>query len=288
MDLSIVIVNWNTRDYLERCLKSLYTYPPHAKFEILVVDNASTDGSAQMVREKFPTVTLLANSENVGYAQGNNQAIESAQGEFILLLNPDVEVKNGALDNLLEFGRAHPEAAAVGCRLVHPNGKVQRSCRSFPEPLGLLFEYTGISKLFPRSKLFGSYRMRYFDYAHEAEVDQPMGSCLLLSRRAIEDVGEFDNQFPIFFNEVDWCYRAKEKGWKIYFTPLAEVIHHGGASTSQAPAQMAVESHRALKRFYAKHYRNKLPIVVYWFIMLAITVNSFFVARMRSIGREKK
>lgn len=130
--------------------------------------------------------------------------------------------------------------------------------------------------------------MTNFNYNHEAEVDQPMGSCLLISCRAIEDVGRFDNQFPIFFNEVDWCYRAKERGWKIYFTPQAEVIHHGGASTSQAPVKMAIESHRSLKRFYAKHYRNKLPAIVYWFIIMAISINAFFISIIRSLWRKLK
>jgi len=284
MDLSIAIVNWNTREYLERCLRSIFEHPPDCEFEVIVVDNASTDGSAKLVADNFHNVTLISNSENLGYARGNNQAIETSSGEFILLLNPDIEVKPGALDALLAFAKAHPEAAAVGCRLIHPDGRIQRSVRSFPSPAAVLFEYLKISRIFPNSRLFGRYRMTYFDYSTAAEVDQPMASCLLLSRRALDDVGTFDEQFPIFFNDVDWCYRAKKKGWKIFFTPDAEVIHHGGASTTQVRAKMISESHRSLARFYAKHYRGKMCAVIYWLIMIAIFTNSFFASRIKARG----
>ena len=281
MDLSIVIVNWNTRDHLRRCLESVFANPPHARFETIVVDNASADGSADMVRDSFPTARLVANQENAGYARGNNQAISLSSGSLILLLNPDTEAKPGALESLPAFGKSHPDAAAVGCRLVHPDGRVQMSCRSFPEPMPVLFEYLRLSRLFPKSRLFGAYRMTYLDYAQEAEVDQPMGSCLLLSRAALDDVGLFDDQFPIFFNEVDWCYRARQKGWKVYFTPSAEVIHHGAGSTRQVRREMALESHRSLKRFYAKHYRGRIAAPVYWLIMCAISISSFFASRLR-------
>ena len=288
MDLSIIIVNWNTRDYLHRCLESIRRNPPTDEFEVVVVDNASSDGSADMVRSRYGgEVTLIANDRNAGYAKGNNQGIEAARGEYILLLNPDTEVKTFALDNLLGFAKDHPEAAAVGCRLVGTDYQVQLSCRSFPYPLAILFEYTRLSRIFPWSRFFSAYRMTWFDHAHEMEVDQPMGSCLLLSRKAIEDIGVFDTDFPIFFNEVDWCYRAKQKGWKIYFIPDAEVVHLGGASTRQCRPEMIKESHRSLKRFYEKHYKSRIPGPVYWFIMAAISINSFFSSRLKSIGKSK-
>lgn len=284
-DLSIVIVNWNTRDLLRRCLESIAEFPPSLTYEVIVVDNASSDDSASMVRECFPHVTLIANAENLGYAEGNNQGIATSSGDYILLLNPDIEVKAGALDAMVAFCKAHPKAAAAGCRLVGKDGTVQQSCRSFPYPLGVMFEYTKLSRLFPKSRLFGSYRMTYFDYCHEAEVDQPMGSCLMLSRKAIDDVGMFDKEFPIFFNDVDWCYRAKQKGWLVYFTPEAEVVHVGGASTGQVRPQMIRESHRAMLKFYAKHFKARMPLFLYWFIALAISVNSLLASRFASRGR---
>ena len=269
-------------------MESVRENPTTGDCEIIVVDNASGDASAEMVRELFGQVMLIANVENLGYAEANNQGIRASSGEYILLLNPDTEVKRGALDALVSFARRRPDAAAIGCRLVTPQGQVQDSCRGFPSPLGVLFEYTRLSRVFPKSKLFGAYRMTYFNYTCEAEVDQPMGSCLLISRSAVDDVGEFDKDFRIFFNEVDWCYRARQRGWKIWFTPDAEVVHHGAASTGLVKPEMAVESHRGLRRFYEKHYKHRLPTVVYRLIMAAIGMNSFFSSRRRSIGESGK
>jgi len=281
MILSIIIVNWNTRDYLRRCLASIEADPEH---EVIVIDNASPDGSAEVVRVEFPDVCLIANDANRGYAEGNNQGIEAAQGRYLLLLNPDVEVKPGALDALVEFAESHPDAAAVGCRLVGEDGEVQRSLRTFPDPWGVFCEYLKLSKLLPRSRRFAGYRLTWFDYDREMEVDQPMGSCLLLSRKAVQGIGMFAHEFPIFFNEVDWLYRAKQQGWKVYFTPSAEVVHVGGASTRQRKPEMVKESHRSMKLFYEKHYRGRIPFPIYWFIVAAISINSV-PASLRSKGR---
>ncbi len=283
MVLSIVIVNWNTRDYLRRCLASIQAHSQEVEHEVIVVDNASPDGSADMVRSEFPDAHLIANTDNKGYAEGNNQGMEIARGRYLLLLNPDVEVKPGSLDALLSFAERHPDAAAVGCRLVGEDGLIQRSLRSFPEPWGVLFEYTKLSKLFPRNRRLASYRMTWFDYDREIEVDQPMGSCLLLLRKAVSDVGMFAQEFPIFFNEVDWLYRAKQKGWRIYFTPSAEVIHAGGASTRQRRPAMVRESHRSMKLFYHKHYRGRIAAPVYWFIVAAISINSVLASWQASL-----
>lgn len=288
MDLSIIIVNWNTRDYLRGCLRSIAANPPACDYEVIVVDNASGDGSADMVRESFPDVRLIANETNERYAEGNNIGMRESTGDYVLLLNPDTVVKPNSLGTLLAFGKAHPEAAAVGCKLVGPDGVVQKSVRSFPDPRSVLFEYARISKAFPESEVFGRYRMTYFRYDAVAEVDQPMGSCLLLSRKAIDEVGMFDQQFPIFFNEVDWCYRAKRQGWKIFFTPDAEVIHYGGAGTRQMKPEMIRESHRSLRRFYRKYYKNRMSKPSYWFIGGSIAVNSFFASRLRAIGRIRR
>ncbi len=287
MDLSIIIVNWNTVDYLKACLRSIEINAPACEYEVIMVDNASSDGSADMVRESFPGVKLIANETNEKYAVGNNIGIQESQGEHILLLNPDTKVKPGALDALLKFGREHPEAAAVGCRLILPDGTVQQSCRSFPDPAGVFFEYIGVSRAFPESEVFGRYRMTWFDYKHVAEVDQPMGSCLLLSRKALDDVGIFDQEFPIFFNEVDWCYRAKQEGWKVYFTPDAEVVHYGGAGTIQVKRAMRRESHRSLWWFYRKHYRKRMSKPLYWFICTAIWTNSLLASGVRCIRPRK-
>jgi hypothetical protein len=271
--LSTVIVNWNTSRLLDACLEAIYRHAPELDFEVIVVDNASADFDEAAFRSRSPQARLIVNETNVGYARANNQAIADSSGEYVLLLNADTEVTEGALSRLVGFMDAHPEAAAAGCRLVRPDGTLERSCRSFPEPASVAAEFFRLSRLFPRSRRFGAYRMTWFGYDEEALVDQPMGSCLILSRKAIGDVGVFDEDFPIFFNDVDWCYRARQAGWKVYFTPAAEVIHHGAASTSQVRAEMRRESHRSLARFYRKHYRGKLFPPIYWLIVAAIRLS---------------
>ena len=275
MKLSVCIVNWNTRDFLRECLTALETFPAQgAETEIIVVDNASTDGSAALVAEEFPDVYLVASPENVGYAQGNNEALARAQGDWVLLLNPDVVVRLGSLSSALRFGRDHPDAAAIGARLVGADGETQRSVRGFPDPWPVLWEYLGLPRLFPRSRVFGAYRMTWFGYDRPARVDQPMGSFLLIRREALDQVGLLDPQFPIFFNEVDWCWRAKrEHGWQIYYTPDAAVTHYGGGSTRQVKARMIRESHQSLLRFYEKHYRGRITPLTFRLITRAVAWN---------------
>lgn len=267
----MVIVNWNTCGYLRQCLQSLSAEAQSSsQAEVIVVDNASTDGSAEMVRQEFPWVKLVANSRNAGYAKGNNQGILLAEGRYVLLLNPDTVVPTGALGKLIAWMDSHPDVGAVGVRLLNPDGSVQPSCRSFPEPAYLLYESLGLTLLFPRSRRFGAYRMTWFRHDREMDVDQPMGSALAIRRETVEDVGLLDEEFPIFFNEVDWCYRARQKGWRIMFTPEVEIVHYGGRSTSQVRLSAILESHRSLVRFYRKHYRNRMFWTIYVLVILSI------------------
>ncbi|MCS6949825.1 MAG: glycosyltransferase family 2 protein [bacterium] len=284
MTLSILIVNWNTRELLRACLQSLRRYPLSEPMEVWVLDNASPDGSAEMVRTEFPEVHLVASERNLGYAAGNNLLLQKAQGEYLLLLNPDTEVTEGALDTAVQYLREHPDVAALGAKLVYPDGRVQRSVRGFPEPEAVMWEYLGLARLFPHSRRFGAYRMTWFTYDQIAEVDQPMGTFLMLSRRAVQAVGLMDERFPIFFNEVDWCYRAKQQGLRMVFHPGVVIIHHGGASTRQVRPQMIWESHRSLQKFYEKHYRHRLPKPVYWLIRASIFLNAW----LRTLGRGRE
>ena len=256
MEVSVIIVNWNTRDLLLQCLESLR----QAKgAEVIVVDNASTDGSAEAVRSAYPEVRLIASGENLGWAKGNNVGIRAATGRYLLLLNPDTVIRPGALETLTRFMDEHPEAGACAPKLLNTDGTLQPSLRRFPEPSALLWDVLGLHKLFPKSPQFAAYRMGDFDYNQVAPVDQPMGAALFIRREALEAVGEIDEAFPIFFNDVDWCYRAVQAGWPIYFVPEAEIVHYGGSSTSQVKPRMVTESHRSLERFYRKHYRRRLP-----------------------------
>jgi GT2 family glycosyltransferase len=228
-----------------------------------VVDNASGDGSAEMVREEFPEVALIANAENLKYARGNNQALQVATGRFKLLLNPDVVLQPGALGELLAAMERHPRAGAIAPRLVNLDGSPQPSCRSFPDPAAIIYEGLGLSKLFPRSRRFGAYRMGWWDHGDERTVDQPMASALMLRSAALEGIGPFDEAFPIFFNDVDLCRRLWDAGWEVWFAPRAQVIHHVGASTRQVRREMIAESHRSLLHYYEKHYQGRVNPVAY-------------------------
>jgi hypothetical protein len=254
--LDVCIVTWRTRDLLRACLRSVVGQPEIA--QIIVVDNASGDGTAEMVRDEFPQVRLIANERNLGYAAGNNQAIGAGTAAFVLLLNPDTEVQAGALGALLDVFGGDERAGAAAAQLLLPNGEIQRSCRSFPEPAAVLYDAVGLARLFPRSEAFGRYRMTYWDHNNPREVDQPMASALAFRRAALDEVGLFDEDLPLYFNDVDLCYRLKRAGWKILFEPKAKVLHHVGASTRQVRPAAIVESHRSLIRFYRKHYRGQV------------------------------
>jgi len=201
-ELSICIVSWNTSELLDACLRSIAEAPDTVTREVIVVDNASTDDTVEMVQQGHPNVVLIANRENRGYAAGNNQAMAVARGRLILLLNPDIAVHAGALDVLVRLLNERPQAGAVAPRLLLPDGLVQASCRSFPTPDVVLYEALGLSRLFPRNRRFGKYRMTWWDYDDERPVDQPMASALMVRREVLDEVGVMDESFPIFFNDV--------------------------------------------------------------------------------------
>ncbi|RYG48238.1 glycosyltransferase family 2 protein [bacterium] len=246
--LSVLIVNWNTRDLLRACLASLQAHPFSGGQELIVVDNDSVDGSAAMVRSEFPDVRLIANAANRGYAAGNNDAFEVARGDWLLTLNPDTEVGADTLDRAIEALSRFPERAATGVRQVGNDGDTQRSVRAFPTPLNIGMASIGLG---------AHYRLDGFDYTKEGDAPQPMGTFLLFRRAALRDLGDdrrpFDEHFPIFFNEVDLLYRLKKAGWPAMYTPAAEILHHGGESTRQVRPAMIWESHLSLLRYLRKH-----------------------------------
>jgi len=273
--LSICIVNWNTQDLLRDCLESLDQYPPrNARLETIVVDNDSADSSADMVDAEFPGIILVRNPENSGYAEGNNIAFTKATGDLILLMNPDVVVHADALTRAVAAMRDDPAIGALGCRLLSPDGSTQRSLRGFPDPWPVAFEYLKLARLAPWHRAIAAYRMDYFNYDRSGDVDQPMASFFMISRRCLDDVGPMDPAFPIFFNDVDWCYRAKrERGWRIVYRPDVVVTHHHGGSTRLVKPRMIVESHRSLIRFYEKFYKSRMPGLTFQLMKWAILWN---------------
>jgi len=270
--ISILIVNWNTRELLRACLLSLQATCGEIEHEIIVIDNASKDDSATMVECEFPGVNLIASSENLGFAAGNNRAFEMARGEFIWLLNPDTEVLGDAARTMREFLKTHERCGAVASMLVDAkNGRPQLSCRTFPSPAALWTEAFGLAKFYARSRRFGFYRMGWWNYRDARPVEQPMASSLMLKRAAIQSSGGlFDEDFPIFFNDVDLCWRLWHSGWQIWYLPDAAVLHHGGGATSQARPAMVEQSHRSLRRFYEKHYRGEVWPPLFWATMTMI------------------
>ncbi len=277
--LTACIVNWNSKNDLRACLQALTDFPyTRGAFEIVVVDNASTDGSAAMVAREFPGAVLIANSANENYARGTNQALARASGDLLLLLNPDARVTNGALDTLAAILLAAPDAGAVAPKLVHEDAGVQASVRGFPAPTAVLWDILGLRRVFKKSRAFGYYRQTFFDYEREGAAPQPMASCFLLTRGALERVGTMDERFPLFFNDADWCLRASEAGYKIYYTPRAVVIHGYGGTTQRTDARRRVttwESHRALLRFWAKHYKHETPRPLYALLTALVTLGAW-------------
>jgi N-acetylglucosaminyl-diphospho-decaprenol L-rhamnosyltransferase len=229
--LSVVVLSWNTREILRACLASLARDVPCEPREIIVVDNASADGSAEMVARDFPEVRLIRNDENRLYAEANNQGARAAGGRFLCLLNSDTEVRPGALDRLTGFLESHPDYAAVAPKLVNVDGAVQRACRRFPNLLEPLLESTSLGNYPPGSWLFWWSRMRGFDHEHSRDVEQPPGACLVMKREEFLAMGGLDPALSLFFNDVDLCRALLHRGRRIRYLAEAEVMHHQGAST---------------------------------------------------------
>jgi N-acetylglucosaminyl-diphospho-decaprenol L-rhamnosyltransferase len=284
--LSILIVNWNTKDLLRICLHSILAFPPHRPFEVIVVDNASSDGSADMVAADFPQVKLVVSEKNTGYARGNNFCFENAHGDLLLTLNPDTEFVDNSLDISIDRLEATPSAGCLGVKQVGLDGKTQRSIRGFPTIAGICGDLLGLGKALGGA--FDSYRMVRFDYEREQIAPQPMGTYLLFRRDALVAIGDpkrpFDESFPIFFNEVDLLFRLKRAGWSCLYTPMAQIRHHGGESTKQVRKSMIWESHKSLSRYLWKHYGRSFQIVGLPFVSLLIFAAAFVRAKGYDAG----
>jgi len=266
LDLSIIVVNWNTCDLLAKCLECVETTVKKISYETIVVDNNSTDGSQAMVQTRFPQVKLIANGDNVGFATANNQGIQISEGRYVLLLNSDAFVKENTIDRMVAFMDAHPEAGMAGCKLLYEDGRLQPSCATFPTLATEFYIAIGLDKLFPKSKIFGKYLMTDWDYSTTREVDVIMGAFMLARKSVIEQVGMMDESFFMYSEEVDWCYRFKAAGWKILFTPEVECIHIWGGSSRAVKVETLIRLYRARVQFFRKHY-GRLTAFLYKIIL---------------------
>lgn len=253
LDVSIIIVNWNTRDILSGCLRSIYEQINGLDFEVIVIDNASSDGSAEMIKKEFSQVVLLENSHNRGFAAANNQGMAIAKSRYVLLLNSDTIVLDSAIAKTVSFADSHPEAAVVGCRILNPDRTLQPTCFMFPSILNMLLSTSYLYKLFPKSGFFGREQMTWWDRNDTREVDVVTGCFMLVQREAIEQVGLMDECFFVYGEETDWCYRFKRAGWKIVFTPDAQIIHFGGGSSKQKQSEMILQLRQSILLFMKKH-----------------------------------
>ena len=271
-ELSIVIVTWNSRADIERCLRSIEASGTRSPMEILVVDNASTDETAAYVRKAFPGAALLANEANNGFAAANNRALNVAQGRYVLLLNPDTYVHAGALDALVTYMNDHPEVWACGPPVFNADGSPQRTGVRFPGMWNLLVESLFLDRVFPRTRLFGSHKELYRDPGLPRSVDFVQGSCLLVRRTAVEKVGNLDEGYFMYFEETDWCRRMKEAGGGIWYVPGPGIIHYGGETTGHYEERRLVFYHRSLLRFFRKHHSACSGVVLRLVLLLRSTI----------------
>lgn len=287
MKISIIIVSYNVKELLDKCLKSVQIAIKNIDSEIFVVDNNSHDKSTQLVKEKYPEVKLIANKKNLGFSRANNQALKAAKGDYLLILNPDTELMPDTIIKMVSFMDAQPPLVSVTtCKVQLPNGALDKDCRrSFPTPIRALAHFSQLSKIFKGSKIFDSYYMGHIPSYVQTEVDACVGAFMLIRSTALATVGHFDEDYFFYGEDLDLCYRMKEKGYKIVYTPITKIIHHKGVSsgikkhtaeiskaTRQSRQRAIIESTRAMKLFYKKHYQDKYPFIVTVAVLMAIEI----------------
>jgi len=288
MDLSIIIVSWNVKDLLKKCLKLIFKFQGNLKIEVIVIDNASSDSTSEMIKNDFPQVKLISNDKNLGFAAANNQGIKQATGEYILFLNPDTEILADTLQFSIDVFKKHKDTGAVGCQILNPDPStpqstseqassgqaLQPSVRRFPTFWSQLLILYKIHHLFPNLKTFKHYLASDFDYSKESTVEQIMGAFILTKKEIIDKVGNFDENFYLWFEEVDWCQRLKDFDYKVYYTPKAIIIHYGAQSFNQLLTVKKQKIFNKSMRHYFKKHHGFWP----WFILVTAHFDSLFLA----------
>ena len=253
ISVSIIIVLWNNESVIRDCLKSVLDQRGESG-EIIVVDNNSSDRSAAIVEKEFSGVKLIENESNKGFAAAANQGIRASQGDYLLLLNPDAVMSAGSLEKMFFFLKDHPDAGACGCRIEDESGKLMWSCFHFPSLSGEFWEITLLSRLFPRSRLFGRYLMSYWDHNTSREVDWLTGACLMLRKEALDNAGLLDEEFFMYTEDVDLCYRLRNNRYRIYYLADTRIVHKQGNSADQNYARMFAQRYKSRYLFFKKHY----------------------------------
>lgn len=257
LDLSIIIVSWNVADLLRGCLFSIDENRGDLDLEVIVVDSASSDNSVAMMQNEFPWVTLLACGENVGFPRGNNLGLEQANGRYLLLLNPDTVVLDDALSKMMAYMQQNPEVGVLGCQLLNKDGTVQSSKRRFPTMTTAFFESTWLETVAPSGVLASYYAQDLPDNSVN-DVDWVMGACMLAPRQVVEEVGGMDEAYFMYSEELDWCRRIKDSGWRVVYYPEAQIIHYVGQSSDQAVVARHINFQQAKLRYFRK-YHGRFP-----------------------------
>lgn len=299
VDVSIIIVSYNTKDFVINCIKSIMETTKKFSYEIIVVDNASLDNSVEAVKSVFKNksiVKIIKNKDNYGFSKANNVGLRESFGRYILFLNPDTIVYKNTLDGMIDFMDKNPKAGASTCFLRMPNGKLDdASHRGFPTPLNSFFYFLGLSKLFPKIKFFSGYNLSYLDFSKTHEIDALAGAFMLVRKEAGKEVGWWDEDYFWYGEDIDFCYNLKEKGWRIYFVPKFEILHYKGVSggikkiskdistASKQTKNKAIDSRfQAMTVFYSKHYKNKYPAIFTFLILFAIKIK-WYLAKQFSV-----
>jgi GT2 family glycosyltransferase len=288
-ELSICIVSLQAREYLRACLDSIYNNPPGISFEVIVVDNHSTDGTQVMVKTEYPQVQLIENIENLGYTAPMNQALQAAKGTFLMQLNPDTVVFPQAIDTLLVFMDAHPDVGICGPKVLNRDGSLQKQCRrGESRPWAVISYFLGLARLFPRSKLFGEYLMNYKVEDETHAVAGVSGSCMLIRRALVDQIGYLDERFFAYQEDVDYCFRAWQAGWQVFYVPTAQVTHFGGQGGSRVqPYRSIIEWHRSYFLLYRKSYASDYFFLFNVFFYFLIALKLFYALVINTLRREK-
>jgi N-acetylglucosaminyl-diphospho-decaprenol L-rhamnosyltransferase len=280
-DLGIVIVNWNTCDYLKRCLETVFASEGDFSYTVVVVDNHSDDDSALMARDKFPQADLVVNDENFGYPRANNvglrhlgyhdkNKVDASAPRYALLLNPDTELPTTALYNMIQFMDSRPNVGVAGPKLILNDGSLDKACRrGFPTPLVSFYHYSGLAKLFPKNERFGRYNMTFADENEELEVDSVVGAYMQVRKEAIVAVGLLDEIFFMYGEDIDWAYRITQAGYKVWYYPKV-VVHHIKRAASRQSTKAQFEFWRAMLIFYRKHFRKTTSLPIHMMILGAL------------------
>ncbi len=269
MDISVIIVNWNVCELLQRCLASIEAQQRDSSLEVIVVDNASSDDSVRMIEREFPHVCLIASRKNLGYTGGNNLGAKAARGRYLFILNPDTEIVGDTLEQLVAYLDGHPSVGVVGPQLLYPDGSIQSSRRRFPQVMTALFDGTPFSlRWFPDNRFVRAYTMADRSADEIQPVDWLVGAALMIRREAWQAVGPLDEQFFMYSEELDWCHRCRDKGWEIHYLPTARIIHHERASAQQVQVATRIRIFRSRILYFRKYFGTGWANVIRLFFLV--------------------